>query len=137
MKDKLKKLGLNLSSIFVTLAPLAIYVGINWDQYAPETTFGAIKLGIGGVTVAALAGIIVYSKTVPKGMSFWVIVAGLSWALQAVLASLFELSLMVLIGSGIDTVFIQTRIKDSEETRTMKKQAKLNAEAIGGRNYER
>lgn len=124
MKNSLLK----FFGVIFDLTPLGIYVGINWDYYAP-TTVETISLGAGGLMVVIMSGIVVYKKAIPQGMGLFVFIAVLAYLLEPILSDLLNLSLMILSGMALDKIFIQPRIEEVKVDKTAEKVAK----AIGGR----
>lgn len=137
MKAKLLK----LAGFFTDLTPLGIYVALNWDRYAPSTV-ETLKLTGGGLLVIAIAGAYAFTRTVPKGMGFPIVLIALSWSLRSIMNDIYYISWMLFIGVSIDTLLIKPKVDQIIEDAKMGKQAKLTAKetakamAVGGRNYE-
>lgn len=126
---------LKVLGIVVDITPIGIYVALNWEQYAP-TTVETIKMSIGSVLALILIGAAIFKKVMPKGTSFFFILFVIAYLLQVILSDLVNLTGMILIGVLVDSIFVQPKIDLSIENKKMEKQAKYNAEAIGGRSYE-
>jgi uncharacterized membrane protein len=125
---KLKLFG--LSSFIITILPLGVYTGINWERYAP-TTMDTIQIGIGG----AIVGFIFLMKAIkksnlPKGLMGWVVALVVAWTMQAILTDLVNLLFMAVIGEVGDEVFIQPQIKKIEKALNAEEQTQQIAQAI-------
>jgi len=102
--DKVKSLLLKLTGAISAVAPVGIYIAINWEKYAPTTSEG-VKLGLGCTLALVVVGLKCLSKIkVPKLVYLWGGVALFSWLMASVLDDLFIISLLAFTGEVGDTL---------------------------------
>lgn len=121
---------LQLLAFISSIAPLGVYVGLNWEQYAPST-YETVKLGIGGAVVGFIFLMKALKKAnLPKGLFGWMVALGIAWALQAILADLVQILMWATIGEGIDEVIIEPQIERLIENKKMQNQSTLIATTL-------
>lgn len=130
--NKTLKLGLlKAGSFLMTLAPLAVVVGLNWGHYT-QTTASTVSLSAGGGLAAIVFGLKAAGR-LPKNMSS-IIKYGIAFGIICLLEPLI-LDAKLLVGAALageigDKVIFSYPIKRVSETIPMERAAKLNAETL-------
>ncbi len=128
MKAKLKIALMKLTGLSLSIIPIGIMLGINWEQYT-ATTPETVKLIGGGLVGLSFAVITVLGKVKMKGWIWLGIIFGLAWSLKSIIDDILLFSGIAFGGSILDYIFIQGKVADMEETRVMDKQADISAKA--------
>lgn len=133
-----RKLALLYSLSFVSsLAPVGVYVGLNWDKYVHSVPAGGLRLTFGGLMVAVIVAMKVAGKLKLEGNLRWFIFgAALCWMLQAVLADLAVIFLLAASGEAADALFFQRTIKKIKEDKESDDLAEKIAERMRGTQNE-
>lgn len=130
--NKTLKLGLlKAGSFLMTLAPLAVVVGLNWAHYT-QTTASTVSLSAGGGLAAIVFGLKAAGR-LPKNMSS-IIKYGIAFGIICLLEPLI-LDAKLLVGAALageigDKVIFSYPIKRVSETIPIERAAKLNAETL-------
>ncbi len=99
-----------LLGFIMSILPLGVYVGINFEQYAPSST-ETVKLGIGGAVVGFIFLMKALKKmNLPRGLFGWVLALAIAWLLQAILTDIVNLLMMAVAGEVGDELFIQPQV---------------------------
>ncbi len=129
MKTKVKIALLKGGGFIATLAPLGVYVGLNWDSMVTSTSAGW-SLTIGGILVAIVVGLQMAGKLgkVMGGAFTAVFVAwGICKLLSPVIMQLEDILFYCMIGQGINKFGVQNLVKYLEEKGQKEEAAKANA----------
>lgn len=137
---------LQIGSFIVSVAPLLIYIFLNWSNYA-KTPGDTIKISVGLVIAIILFLLKVIGKLkMPKRVVTYAVICVLSYFLYPLIQDIVWLSGLCLIGEVLDLVFFQRPIKKTKEdilvnktadatTNQVKDEVKnLLDEYIGGRS---
>lgn len=114
-----KVTALKMGGVATSLTPIAIWLGINWEEYAP-TTVESVKLGTGCILAITVAVIVSLSKfeTTTRGtkklMIGLAIACGLSWLLKSVFMDIEWVTAMALTGVIGDELIFARRIEQAE-----------------------
>lgn len=114
-----KVIGLKMGGMATSLTPIAIWLGVNWQKYAP-TTEESIKLGTGVIIAIAVSVIVALSKMDTKtsgGKKLMIglaIACGLSWLLKSILVDVEWVTAMALAGVMADELIFAKRIEQAE-----------------------
>jgi hypothetical protein len=132
MNKTLKLMLLKGGSFLMTIAPLAVVVGLNWSHYT-QTTASTVSLSAGGGLAAIVFGLKAAGR-LPKNMSS-IIKYGIAFGIICLLEPLI-LDAKLLVGAALageigDKVIFAYPIKRVQETIPMERAAKLNAETLG------
>lgn len=129
MKTKL----LQLSGLLMSITPLSIYVGINWEEYAP-TTVETWKLGTGGMIVAVIMALISFGKMgLPKRTFILITALVLVWLMNAILEDILWILIWTLSGVMVDDLAIQPSIERTRKFDDAVMQAKVQKMAMDGK----
>lgn len=116
-KLNLKLKSLQAGGVASVFAPLAIGVGINWQDYFATKEAG-ISLTMGG----ALAVVIVVLNMIGKGKALFgsgFVVTGIIFALcvllEPIILNLKFLTGMMLLGEGVNTVVFKPMVNSTKE----------------------
>lgn len=131
MKNQIKLGALKAGGVITAIAPLVTVIAINWNDYVIASNGNTVKLTAGGCIAVFL---IIFSALgrlkMPSKLTFYVMLLVLVYLLEPILADLKLLSAMALLGEGASCVTFNLFSKKYEETLTMRKQAKINAEEM-------
>lgn len=127
---KTKLLLLQIASFLVSIAPIVVAFGVNWNRYT-STPSSTVKLCIGGAIALAFAFLITIGKLrIPKRIVLFGIVFFLSYLLEEVVKDIVLLSGMAFLGSLIDTVFFSRAIKKTQEAILVGKTANATTQQV-------
>lgn len=130
MKPKMKLFLLELFGFIVSIAPLGTALIVKWDSYI-QTPQQAVKLGFGGVIVAALILLKVLDRLkISSSVTVVATVMVLSYLLESVLADLTLLCGMYLIGEVVEKIFFARPAKKIREQLQIEKQADATADRV-------
>ena len=128
MKSKLRTL--TILSFIVSVLPLVLVIGFNWNVYV-ETTSDAIKLTCGGIIALYFVFMKVIGKLrIPNKFVLLGSVFVMSYLLQSVIQDLTILSGMALLGEFLDCVLFQSQIKKLREAIMIEKTADATSSKI-------
>ncbi len=114
-KLKTKLLLLQIASFLVSIAPIVVAFGVNWNRYT-STPSSTVKLCVGGVIALVFAFLITIGKLrFPKRIVLFGTVFFLSYLLEEVVKDIVLLSGMAFLGALIDTIFFSRAIKKTQE----------------------
>lgn len=145
MKEKKKKKPLSVKAKLFwwkalkytfLVGPISVFVGINWTKYAPRELPAEEKLSLpfGLIVAFIIIAILVINPSEKKvkvnDTMVLLIVFVLTLALDPIIQDLKVLSGIALAGSIINYLFIAPVVNELEETKTMVKSARINAEAM-------
>lgn len=129
-KLKTKLLLLQIASFLVSIAPIVVAFGVNWNRYT-STPSSTVKLCIGGAIALVFAFLITIGKLrIPKRIVLFGIVFFLSYLLEEVVKDIVLLSGMAFLGSLIDTVFFSRAIKKTQEAILVGKTANATTQQV-------
>ena len=129
---KRKLFSLYIGSFISSILPLAVLVGVRWNDYIRDVPAGAFRLTIGGVMVAIVMILKITHHLKIHSLFFTFAACALfCWLVEAVLADLRLIYSLAAVGQGIDEIFFQTAIKKTRKEIEMQEQAEKIAEAIG------
>lgn len=128
MKAKLKINLMKLTGLSLSIIPIIIALGINWDRYT-VTTPETVKVIGGGVVGLTFLVITTLGKVKMKGWVWLGIIFGLAWSLESIIDDILLFSGIAFGGATLDYIFIQGKVADMEETRVMEKQGDISAKA--------
>lgn len=129
------KLGLLRGGAFLsTLAPMGVYVGINWSNIVTTSAEGW-SLTVGGVLVCLVVGLQLAGKLgkvlgngVTVTAAFYVILT----LLQPILMQLNDILLCALIGQGVNVVAFKNVIARTQKEMEAELTAGITAETFKG-----
>ena len=136
MGIKAKLFWMKLLKLFLLVGPVATTVGINWQKYAPRELPAEekIQLPFGLIVAVIIIAILIINPSEKKikanDTMVLLIVFVLAMALDPIIQDLKLLSGVALAGSIVNYLFIAPKIQEMEETKTMKKSADINAQAL-------
>lgn len=127
---KVRLIWLEIGSFLVSVAPIIIFVALNWKRYT-NTTEETVKLCVGGV----LALVFVFLKAIGKlhisrRVVTFSIIFILSYLLQAIVRDIVFLSGLALLGEVADIIFFQRAIKVTKENILIGKTANATTEQV-------
>ena len=128
MKAKLKIKLMKLLGLSLSVIPIGITLGINWEQYTATTT-ETVKVIGGGIVGLSFVTMLVVGKLKMKGWMWLGIIFGLAWSLNSIIDDIILFSGLAFAGATVDYIFIEGKVADMEETRVMDKQAEISAKA--------
>lgn len=121
---------LQICSILISIAPLAICVAIKWDEYT-ATTGDSVKLGFGCVLAIIFVVLIVLGKLkIPNRVILFAIIAVFAFLLEKLLQDLLLLSVLAFAGGVIDHFVLQRFIKKMKEKQLIDKTADATTERV-------
>ncbi len=129
MKTKVKIALLRGGGFIAALAPLATYVGLNWDSMVTSTSAGW-SLTIGGILVAIVVGLQMtgkLGKVMGGAFTATFIAWGICKLLSPVIMQLEDVLFYCMLGQGINKFGVQPAIKYVEEKGQKEETAKSNA----------
>lgn len=127
---KSKIILLQVCSILLSIAPLAICVAIKWDEYT-ATTADSVKLGFGCVMAIVFVVLIVLGKLkIPNRVILFAIIAIFAFLLEKLLQDLLLLSVLAFVGGAIDHFVLQRFIKILKERQLVEKTADATTEKV-------
>lgn len=130
MENKSKLCVMYILSFIASIAPMAIYVGVNHGKYI-KTAADSVKLSLGFIICAVLVLLKVLGKLkIPSRLTGFGIVFALSYFLDSILNDLIVLSFLAFLGELIDLIIFQSRIKKLKERIQIGKTADATAEKI-------
>ena len=131
MKNQIKLILLKTGGIITSLAPLITVIAINWNDYVIASNGNTVKLTVGGCIAVFLIVFSTLGKLkMPSKFTFYFMLLVLVYLLEPILADLKLLTGMALLGESASCVTFNLFAKKYEETLTMRKQAKINAEEM-------
>lgn len=106
MTTRIKKDLLVGGGYLTSVAPLGIFLGINWEKYAPTTT-ESVKLGAGLTLILVFAFIMTLNKMkVPKITIVFGVMFAISFLIQSIMQDFTWISGLAFAGTlGEDTIF--------------------------------
>lgn len=127
---KRRKLVAEVIGFLVSVIPVSAVIAMRWDIYTTDHG-SAIKLGIGGVMVAAVVLLTVLGKMKPPGdIAVLAFLTVMFWLLRSVMDDLLLLTFMLLIGRVGDKVITNTYTKRVREEITAKDSAERAGRTI-------
>lgn len=100
-------------SFLSSIAPVGIFVGMNWEDYVKDVPAGGLRLTFGGLMVAFVVGMKVCGKLkLSGGLRWFIFAAALCWMLQALLNDLTTIFLLAATGEATDSLVFQRMIKN-------------------------
>lgn len=131
-----KSTALKMGGMATSLTPIGIWLGVNWQKYAP-TTEESIKLSVGCILAITVTVIIALTKidTKTRGtkklMIGLAIACGLSWLLKSIFADVEWVTAMALAGVLADELIFAKKIEqaESDEQYAMEQTSKQRYEA--------
>ena len=139
MKTRTKKELCRMGGFLTSITPLGIYLGVNWEKYAPTTT-ETVKLTFGVVLICFFAFLIAMDKVkAPKMVVVFGVLFGISFLIESIMQDFMWASGMAFAGClGQETIFtplvakyekmlnveLEMEAKESYETQKEKKESK-------------
>ena len=120
---------LSLASIIAMITPLAVAVGINFNDYFVHSA--GIQVGFGGMLSLCLVVLMVKGKSnVLKGVWGYLIVFIIAVCLQPILNDIVLLTGMALSGKVVDTVIMQPQLNKVRRLRANTDTADVTRDAL-------
>ena len=120
---------LSLTSIIATITPLAVAVGINFNDYFVHSA--GLQVGFGGMLSLCLLVVMVKGKSsVLKGVWGYLIVFIIATCLKPILDDIVLLTGMALAGKATDSVIVQPQLKKVRRQRANTETADVTRDAL-------
>ena len=120
---------LSLTSILATITPLAVAVGINFNNYFVHSA--GLQVGFGGMLSLCLLVVMVKGKSsVLKGVWGYLIVFIIATCLKPILDDIVLLTGMALAGKATDSVIVQPQLKKVRRQRANTETADVTRDAL-------
>lgn len=129
-KLKFKRFLLRLTSFACSVGPIGAVLYLNWDRYV-RTVSDAVKLSAGAIILIIFVVLKVLGKLrVPRRVTVYAIVLGLSYLFATVLVDLMLISGAALVGEAVDLILISPAIKRVSEKILVEKSADATASRV-------
>ena len=120
---------LSLTSILATITPLAVAVGINFNNYFVHSA--GLQVGFGGMLSLCLLVVMVKGKSsMLKGVWGYLIVFIIATCLKPILDDIVLLTGMALAGKATDSVIVQPQLKKVRRQRANTETADVTRDAL-------
>ena len=120
---------LSLTSIIATITPLAVAVGINFNDYFVHSA--GLQVGFGGMLSLCLLVVMVKGKSsMLKGVWGYLIVFIIATCLKPILDDIVLLTGMALAGKATDSVIVQPQLKKVRRQRANTETADVTRDAL-------
>lgn len=131
LKPKTKLALCQAGSITSMVTPLAVVMGINFNEYFSIGTYTSVRLSFGAVLGLILALLMVKGKTeFLKGLWGYLVVFLLAFFLKPIIDDILLITGMALLGKTVDAVFFERLIKKFRAECDMTQSAQINANAM-------
>ena len=120
---------LSLTSIISTITPLAVAVGINFNDYFVHSA--GLQVGFGGMLSLCLLVVMVKGKSsILKGVWGYLIVFIIATCLKPILDDIVLLTGMALSGKVVDSMLVQPQLKKVRKLRANTETADVTRDAL-------
>ena len=120
---------LSLTSIISTITPLAVAVGINFNDYFVHSA--GLQVGFGGMLSLCLLVVMVKGKSsMLKGVWGYLIVFIIATCLKPILDDIVLLTGMALSGKVVDSMLVQPQLKKVRKLRANTETADVTRDAL-------
>lgn len=120
---------LSIASVIATITPLAVAVGINFNDYFVHTA--GLQVGFGGMMSLCLLVVMVKGKSSAlKGVWGYLIVFIITACLQPILDDIVLLTGMALAGKATDTIIVQPQLKKVRKVRESTQTADITRDVL-------